>query len=274
MFQCFIEPRKLEELGEIRTVLEHCTWEANTFDLFVVYMTHGLSGTRGYQISHKDSKAPVDLFELTLAPAKSLVARARHTTGFLITCGHPFFISKSTKEVQQWMNRQNDSFDMLIGCLNPKLDPAFLINFIARATTMTAGKGQSRRFDLLKCWLSDGVACPHTDLLYMARFELPSMWLFSPFESRPLGKELPNLLTVCLCRPSQPGANQTTSCTRKVWIIDHWAKRDMQLRDVKIKARCSACKQQWILETDDLDGVLYQFGGLWAAIVPYFSAEY
>ncbi|KAG8682026.1 hypothetical protein FRC09_017068, partial [Ceratobasidium sp. 395] len=89
----------------------------------------------------------------------------------------------------------------------------------------------------------------------MARLERPSMWLFSPFESRPLGKELPHLLTVCSCRPdSRVGAGLNARRSRKVWIVDHLAKPDMQLRDVKIKVRCSACNQRWVLETDNLEG--------------------
>ncbi|KAG8719760.1 hypothetical protein FRC09_010665 [Ceratobasidium sp. 395] len=272
---CMIEPRKLEDLGENRIALEHCAWEASTFNLFVVYITHGLSETRGYQVSHNDSKAPVELFNLTLAPAKSLIARARDTTGFLISCGDPLLQSRQTREIQEWINLRDDSFDTLLGCLNLKLAPAFMVNFVARATTMTARKGQLQRFDFLNCWLSDGVACPHTDLLYMAPFQLPSMWLFSPFDSRPLGKELPHLLTVCACRPdSRQAADQTVRSARKVWIVDHHAKPDMQLRDVTVKARCSLCKKQWVLENGELDGVLYKSCGLWAAIVPYFSAEY
>ncbi|KAG8736225.1 hypothetical protein FRC10_009556, partial [Ceratobasidium sp. 414] len=112
-------------------------------------------------------------------------------------------------------------FNALVGCLNKKLAPAFVVNLVVRVTTSVVGTDESPGEEMFNCWLSDGLACNHTDLVYLAK-GLPSfMWLFSPFNSRPLGKELPNLLGVCSCqRDSVPGGDDQPT-RRKIWIVSH-----------------------------------------------------
>ncbi|KAG8716467.1 hypothetical protein FRC08_009474 [Ceratobasidium sp. 394] len=270
--QCVVEPRKLEQLSPNEEILERCTWESDTFDLFVVYITHGRSEPPAYHTSQDRSLMAPEFFDYTLGPAQSVIRRARYTCGFLICSGDAFRSAKHTREVQEWMNCRHGPLDTLIGCLNPKLAPAFMINMVARITTGVAGFGESGRYIILDSWLSDGVACNHSDLIYMAARERPLVWLFSPFNSRPLGKELPHLLSVCSCQSSRgPDSEQTPRRARKVWIVSHKESADRKLRNVQLKARCSVCNQAWILPTEHMDGCLYTHGGLYAALVPYFA---
>ncbi|KAG9088077.1 hypothetical protein FRC07_012668, partial [Ceratobasidium sp. 392] len=64
-------------------------------------------------------------FNRTLASVQSIIERARYTRGFLLCCGHPFSSAKEARAIQTWMNR-GGPFDVLIGCLNQKLSPAFM----------------------------------------------------------------------------------------------------------------------------------------------------
>lgn len=97
------------------------------------------------------------------------------------------------------------------------------------------------------------------------------MWLFSPFDSHPLGKELPHLLTVCSCQRNSDLAGQCQKADRKVWIVSHDAQDGMLLRDVVVKAKCSVCRQMWMLPTEHFAGNVYCHAGRYAAIVPIFA---
>ncbi|KAG9103187.1 hypothetical protein FRC06_011844 [Ceratobasidium sp. 370] len=184
---CYVQPIKLEEVCDKRDILADCPWEAGKFDLFVVYITHGLSEWRGYQLSRHVSLPAPEFFDRTLAPAEGVVMRAKNKYAFLICCGIPFDYADATRELQQWMNG-GGAFNVLVGCLNKKLTPAFMINLVTGLTTSLVGTDESPGEEMLNCWLNDGMACSHTDLIYMAKGLPPSMWLFSPFKSRPLGE--------------------------------------------------------------------------------------
>jgi hypothetical protein len=162
------------------------------------------------------------------------------------------------------------AFDALVGCLNKKLAPAFLVNLVARITTTLAGNEEYASETIRDCWLSDGVACTHTDIIYMTRGKRPLMWLFSPFASRPLGKELPHLLRICSCQRNDQ-RDERSARGRKFWVVSHNASDGMALQDIVVKASCSLCKQMWVLPTEHLAGNIYRHAGLYAAIVPYFA---
>jgi hypothetical protein len=163
--------------------------------------------------------------------------------------------------------------DLLLSFFNIKLAPAFVAGMIARITTCLAGReARWTRPIIVNTWLTDGVACGHSDVLYMARYTPPHMWLFSPFDSRPLGRELPHLLTVCKCKAKEGLPEDINPRrTRKVWIISHNGTTGTALSELELNARCSLCNQKWKLPTDHLKGFLYQYGGLYAAVVPYFT---
>ncbi|EUC54666.1 hypothetical protein RSOL_064760 [Rhizoctonia solani AG-3 Rhs1AP] len=75
---CFVEPIKLENLDEQRAILEDIGWEPKTFNLYIIYITHGLSESKTYQISHNLSCAAPEFLDRTLVPAQALAACARY----------------------------------------------------------------------------------------------------------------------------------------------------------------------------------------------------
>lgn len=153
-----------------------------------------------------------------------------------------------------------------------KLAPGLLLNMVARMTVALMGESPWAVDRMFECWLSDGIAVNHSDLIVLVRDTPPVMWLFSPFDSRPLGKELPGLLNACSC-PERKILDDgvTEGKKRKVWVVKHDAHDKKMLRDVKVSISCSVCKQKWPLPSEHLAGQLRKVNGLYAAVVPYFA---
>jgi hypothetical protein len=147
-----------------------------------------------------------------------------------------------------------------------------MAGMVSRITTSIAGQtDHASRWGLINTWLSDGVACGHSDLLYLAKYERPLMWSFSPFESRPLGRQLPHILRVCACQQrDEKSSHVPPRRARKVWITSVTKGEDDRLCNMKLKVRCSVCNRAWYPNTQHMDGYLYQYAGLYATIVPYF----
>jgi hypothetical protein len=147
-----------------------------------------------------------------------------------------------------------------------------MIDLVSKASIDLLGYDAWSPRGLLELWLRHDLASTHTDLICISREEDPELWLFSPFQTRPLGKELPSILMTCSCSSlDKPGSRRTgNSQTRTIWKVTHNSKHGKALRDIAVKAACSTCKQTWILPTADLVGKLHHTAGLYAAIVPYF----
>ena len=157
----------------------------------------------------------------------------------------------------------------VIGSLNDKLSPAFLVPLLGKLTTRQAHEKLSAE-EVVQCWLSDDIAVSHTDLIYLERLSPPVMWLFSPFDSRPLGKELPHVLSACKCKRGLQGSDSRQS-DRKVWKVSHNATDGKRLDEVEIKVSCSLCGQMWKLPSEHLKGKVYNYAGLYSSIVPFFA---
>lgn len=189
-------------------------------------------------------------------------------------------------DLQLWLNRyamnlgaeleltrgcgRNKSVDMVMGCLNEKLAPAFIVCFLGKLTTVTADNILSPE-DAVECWLSDDIAVSHTDLICLQQSLPPVIWLFSPFGSRPLGKELPHLLNVCKCKREHQEGSQQQQKDRKVWKVSHNAAHGVPLNQVEVKVTCSLCRQMWVLPSEHLTGQVYTHAGLYSAIIPFFA---
>jgi hypothetical protein len=164
-------------------------------------------------------------------------------------------------------------FETIVGCFNEKLSPAYMLTMVSKASVQLIGYEGWSITKLLDLWLRDDLAVTHSDLICFSKDAGPVTWLFSPFQSRPLGKELPNILMTCTC-PTLDKSNSShmpSEHVRKVWKVTHNAKPGKLLREIEVKASCSVCKQLWKLPTETLHSELRHVSGLYAAIVPYFS---
>ncbi|CUA75202.1 Eukaryotic translation initiation factor 3 subunit B [Rhizoctonia solani] len=158
-----VEPAKLEGLTRGQKLFPQCEWEVGTFDIFVIYLTHGLQNPPGYQLYHNKALAPVEFLKETLVPLHDIIGRSQHTHAIMMCCGHPLYSARHVKETQEWIN--NDGVvDVLLSFFNRKLAPAFMAGMIARMTTSLAGR-ETRwiRPIIVNTWLTDGVACGHSD---------------------------------------------------------------------------------------------------------------
>lgn len=154
----------------------------------------------------------------------------------------------------------------VVGTMNKRLLPAYLVNLVSQSSVTLLGFTTWSGQLLLDTWLRDSLASTHTDLIYFTQKKEPSLFCFSPFQSRPLGKDLPSLLSSCDCSdgPAPGGTRQ------KIWRVTHNGHDLSQLKDVVVQASCSFCRRQWILQERNLPGVLHKIAGLYAAEIPYF----
>ncbi|KAG8795541.1 hypothetical protein FRC12_012980 [Ceratobasidium sp. 428] len=268
-YQCHVEPVKLEHLAEKTVLFKDLSWEPGSYEMLVLYLTHGLTGEQGYQIAQGRALRPAELLEFTLRNAQTVLARAASRRGFLVCCGHPLLHPGLVLELRQYLDR-NSPFGSLVGCLNKKLSPAYLANLMVMFSWNLAGQPGDAKKTLHHTWMKESIACSHTDLLYMAPGKAPEMWLYAPFQSRPLGKPLPNVFSVCPCSKSTDPADDTTVARRKIWKVEHKGRPGSKLGDVKVRAICQGCKQAWPLAYEALQGTLVKIAGVYGAVVPYF----
>lgn len=166
----------------------------------------------------------------------------------------------------------SNSFDSIVGTMNERLSPAYMVDLAIQTSVSLLGFTSWNGPSLLDMWLRDALACTHTDLIHFARGKPPMLFCFSPFESRPLGKALPNLLMSCKC--GTPIAEGATSRRRqKVWQVRKTGKNGTPLSKVVVTAICTACEQTWKMSEPGLAGRLVKASGLYAAEVPYFGHE-
>jgi hypothetical protein len=162
--------------------------------------------------------------------------------------------------------------DSLVGCLNKKFSPAFMVNVFAKWSKALVNETGEACKAMHHIWMRDTIACSHSDLLCLARGRRPELWLYAPFQSRPLGKPLPSLLSVCPCSPASNEQAQAANIRRrKIWKVEHNGNPGSKLRNVKVKAICQACRQAWPLPQESLAGSLMKINGVYGAVVPYFS---
>ncbi|QRW22534.1 Hydrocephalus-inducing protein [Rhizoctonia solani] len=255
---------RLQHLQDRSDVTAQLQWEAGSFQFMAVFITHGLTGDQGYQLDDSEAVPPLNLLQLTLPVAQTAVGGASLTLVFFFACGHPMMSPIMVSTLQDWVNKDEEQ-RTLVACLNKKLSPVYMFNWLNKATKALAEEPDEVQRTLRLSWLRDSIAPSHSDLLFMSNGHAAEMWLYAPFQSRPLGRPLPSLLSVCPC--SSKGKNQRR---KKIWKVDHNGKSGRQLCDVEVKAICRACRQKWPLPQEDMKGILVKVNGVYAAIVPYF----
>ncbi|KAG8720297.1 hypothetical protein FRC09_009790 [Ceratobasidium sp. 395] len=268
-YQCTVEPVKLEHISEKKVVFKDLSWEPRSYEVMVVYLTHGLTGEQGYQVAHGQALRPAKFLEFTLQNVRTVLAGAASRRGFLVCCGHPLLHPGLVSELREHLDR-SFALDSLVGCLNKKLSPAYLANLVTMFSYHLIEVSGDAKNTLHRTWMTESIACSHSDLLYMAPGRAPEMWLYAPFQSRPLGKPLPSVFSVCPCPNPIDPASGKTHARKKIWKVEHEGRPGCKLRDVKVKAICQGCRQAWPLPYESLQGTLVRVADVYGAVVPYF----
>ncbi|KAG9099553.1 hypothetical protein FRC06_005156 [Ceratobasidium sp. 370] len=273
-YQCKIEPVKLEHLGEKKRVLENMTWEAGSYTAFVIYFTHGLTGDQGYQLAPGVALQPAQYLEQTLPVASDVLRGAREARCFVVCCGHPLYHSGLVAGLSKWFDSEG-LLDTLLMTMNIKLCLVYMLNLLARLSTRMVDADPHAAETMFQTWLSDSLAPSHTDILCLSRRSEPMLWQYAPFQSRPLGKPLPSIMSMCTCPGVPVGEYRQLRRlgSRKAWEVDHNGRDGSALRDVAVKATCTLCRQMWPLPSEHMAGTLRKHLGIYATVVPYFAPQ-
>ncbi|KAG8732513.1 hypothetical protein FRC11_013076 [Ceratobasidium sp. 423] len=218
-------------------------WEQGSYHTLIVYITHGMSSDRGLQISDNSAHNAVEFLDRTLDLAEDVLRRSISTHVFLLCCGHLSRSPEHTLALKNWV------------------DTASIVLFGFRQWTFEG---------FFELWLQDEFAPTHTDVIYFERNAEVSLILFSPFQTRPLGRELPNVLMTCTCPGLDERLGQPGRRIKKTWKVTHNAKNKMDVNTIRVDATCTVCRQRWTLPTAGLRGKILKVSGLYAVVVPYF----
>ncbi|CAE6464675.1 unnamed protein product [Rhizoctonia solani] len=249
-----------------------CPFKAGTFFLYIIYVTRCLLGPPRYQVSQSMYCEPIDFLLMTFAISGDFIPGALYFCAIMICNGGPLWDARSTLKMEEWVN-DIGHLDAMIWCLDKDISTSFFATFLANLSTNRAGDSKEMGTVILNSWLGDDIVCHHSNMLYMERDTRPMMWCYSPFQSRPLGKPLPDLSRVCSC----PGLDIDRSDSdseeqgRKFWHVSHNAKHGMLLKDIVAKAECSICGRHWPLPTENLAGSMHCYNGRYAAVIPYWG---
>ncbi|KAG9121683.1 hypothetical protein FRC07_002271 [Ceratobasidium sp. 392] len=253
------------------TVKPHLSdWAQDSFRTLVIYVTHGTSGERHFQIKDKQALAPVPFLKITLKAARPVLDRSKESYGVMLACGHVYDSAREVDNIQAWLDRTH-ALNGLLGTLNKTLIPCYFINMLSQLSIVSLGYKQWSDKLLMDTWMRDPLASTHSDLLRFAPLIEPAMFLFSPFQTRPLGIELPNILEHCQC--VGPRANKPKPTTRKFWKVSHDGRGKETVSEITVTYKCSLCGDWWKSKQENLPGTLHQFGGLYCAAIPFFEPE-
>ncbi|QRV85102.1 helicase domain-containing protein [Ceratobasidium sp. AG-Ba] len=260
-WKCSVVSIKLEHLSEKRDLLSDLQVFLRplrrSYQVMVVYFTHGLHGEQGFQISHRQSMRPAELLEHTLRPCVKLLEKAAQNVSHRASA----------------LNNPHHGL-VLLAAMNTKLSPAYLVPLTVTYSTMLIRSGNQCAESMFRLWLADSLAPAHTDIFCWSRERVPELWVYAPFQSRPLGKPLPDILSTCTCPGLPDGPPRVLrNGSRKSWEVDHNGSDGCQLRDVIVKATCTVCRQMWPLHSEHMTGTLRKYKGVYAAVVPYFVAS-
>ncbi|KAG8736717.1 hypothetical protein FRC10_009026 [Ceratobasidium sp. 414] len=229
---------------------------------------------QGYQLAHGTALQPAQFLERSLCGARDVLRNARDARCFIVCCGHPLYHSGLVASLSEWFNN-NGPFDTLLAAMNIKLCAVYMLNLLARLSTRMVDPDPNATETMFQTWLTDSLAPSHTDILCLARGSAPTLWLYAPFQSRPLGKPLPSIMSMCTCPGVPAGEHKRLRRlnSRKAWEVDHNGADGAALRNVVVKATCTVCRQVWRLPSEHMAGTLRKYSGTFAAMVPYFAPQ-
>jgi hypothetical protein len=164
-------------------------------------------------------------------------------------------------------------FDSLLGAMNPKLSMAFMGNLMAHLSTQMVDPDPCATETMFQIWWSDSVAASHSNILCIACGNEPMLWIYAPFQSQPLGKPLPSIMSMCSCPGLPVGELKPLrrAKSHKEWEVDHNGADGVALCNVVVKATCTLCQQVWLLPSEHLARMLRKYSRNFAALMPYFA---
>lgn len=257
-WECAYWPIPFHLLDGKRTPDFHVSWPAGSYNMMVVYITHGVSDN--YQINDTLGVEPQQFLKQTTTPISGFIKGATTCVSFILACGKVYDDPRNMAQIQQWIE-QEDNFHSVVGTLNRRLSPAYMVDLLCQVAVDLLGYSTWKWELLIDLWLRNTLANGHTDLIYFERHNRPRAFLFSPFQTRPLGIPLPPILNACPCRP---GSEEKK---RKVWKVQHTGVARKEIGKVVIRVECSVCEKVWHLQKPRLNGLLWTCGGLYASIL-------
>lgn len=151
----------------------------------------------------------------------------------------------------------------LIGCFSVvKFQPNSWAGFIsALVTSRTKAKIPAFQ-SLMRTWLGSQSLQLSGNLAWFSRQHYPVLIASSPWDSRPLGRPLPDINITCSCRTLGD-----TSIHRQ-WKAYHTAKAGMLASAVDLRIECAACRRCWQLPTSTSLGRIHEYAGFFAVEIP------
>jgi hypothetical protein len=138
-------------------------------------------------------------------------------------------------------------------CLNRQLTPSLFGTFLSWVVVEHLGLDLNFESVLVNYWMHNELASAHTDSVLISHRSSPTIFLFAPFQSRPLGKQLLSILHSCDC----PSIKETDNLVQKKYYIgqEHklWRKNyddpGIPLARFDLTLSCTWCGQKWELNS-------------------------
>lgn len=175
----------------------------------------------------------------------------------------------------------------MVGFLNTRLTPGILSSMLSWVVVESLGFGSNFRTSLVECWMRDEMASSHSNIILMSRNALPTLYCFAPFQTRPLGRDLPSILHTCDCK----NVEESNLTVEKRWKVRHTISKlksqpgidsanpgstfgRVECNRYNVTIACTRCRNRWALTSEHLPGVLCNVAGLHYVEMPYFRVSH
>lgn len=161
------------------------------------------------------------------------------------------------RKAQIFMFNTSGRYVEIFGCLGlDELRPLQWASFVSSLATHRTNNTLTWQ-SLIHSWLLSRTLRLSSNLVQFAKQGEPTLIVSSPWETRPLGRPLPDINSTCDCRSSD------RSHPHRRWNVSHTAVEGMQASAVDIRVECSACWRRWDLPTSTCTGIIHEHGGLY-----------
>ncbi|KAG8712535.1 hypothetical protein FRC08_014450 [Ceratobasidium sp. 394] len=282
-WECRCFAISLDDLAHEKPVeanLAEGLWPSRTFRVFTVYLTHAISTDFSLQTSTMDSQAVDVVLDMTRNTMMPVLEEAASADAALLCCGSLFSSSEQVVILQNFISGVH-GFEHVVGFLNTKLTPSLLGSMLSWVVVDSLGLCSDFPTVVVQQWMRDEMASTHSDIIILSARSEPMVYRFAPFQSRPLGRDLPSILHACPCPPVFRGGK----VVQKTWSVKHtiaWQSDpqdrrkgsgtfdSVELNRVQVTIACSRCDQAWLLDNKSMPGRLFTVGGLHCVQCPYF----